>query len=182
MPYAFIESPNRTEASGRRITTVVIHTMEIAERDNAAEICARWFANPVAEVSAHYCVDAETVIQCVLEDNIAWHARGGNASSIGIELAGFAGQRALGWDDDYSRAVLVRAARLTADVCRRHGIPLRRLHPSDLVAGRRGVTGHADVSAAFHRSDHWDPGPDFPWAGFLRSARGSDVVESARKA
>ena len=180
--YAFIESPNTTSADGRAISVVVIHTMEIAERDGAAEICARWFASPISEVSAHYCVDAETTIQCVLEADIAWHARGGNTSSIGIELAGYAGQRALGWDDAYSRAVLERAARLTADVCERHAIPLRRLRAADLLAGKRGVTGHADVSAAFRKSDHWDPGPDFPWATFLRLARNSDVVERAGKA
>ena len=177
MPYVFIESPNRTSADDRAITVVVIHTMEIAERDSAADVCARWFANPLSEVSAHYCVDADTTIQCVRDEDIAWHARGGNANSIGIELAGFAGQTSLGWNDDYSRAALERAARLTAEVCERYTIPIRRLRVAGLTAGRRGVTGHADVSAAFRKSDHWDPGPDFPWGRFLRLARGSDVVE-----
>jgi N-acetyl-anhydromuramyl-L-alanine amidase AmpD len=182
VPYVFIESPNRTSANGRAITVVVIHTMEIAEREGAAEICARWFASPVSEVSAHYCVDAETTIQCVREDDVAWHARGGNTSSIGIELAGYAGQRSLGWDDAYSSAVIERAAHLTANICERYAIPIRRLRAADLIAGRRGVTGHADVSAAFRKSDHWDPGPDFPWAKFLRLARGSDVIERAGNA
>ena len=182
MPYAFIESPHKTEANGRVIGVVVIHTMEIPERDGAAELCARWFQNPESEVSAHYCVDAETTIQCVLEQDIAWHARGGNASSVGVELAGYAGQRSLGWSDAYSRAVVERAARVTAEVCARHRIPIRRLRAADLVAGKRGVTGHADVSAAFRKGDHWDPGPDFPWARFLRLARGSDVVERAGEA
>jgi N-acetyl-anhydromuramyl-L-alanine amidase AmpD len=184
VPYAFIESPNMTSATGRAVGVVVIHTMEIAERDGAAELCARWFANSVSEVSAHYCVDEETTIQCVREGDVAWHARGGNANSIGIELAGYAGQRSLGWDDDYSRAVLERAARLTADVCERYAIPIRRLRAADLIAGRRGVTGHADISAAFRKSDHWDPGPDFPWGRFLRLAlkRGGDVVERATQA
>ncbi len=182
MPYAFIESPHRTETSGRVISVVVIHTMEIPGPEGAAELCARWFQNPDSEVSAHYCVDAETTIQCVREQDVAWHARGGNANSVGIELAGFAGKRSLGWSDAYSRAVVERAARLTADVCGRYGIPIRRLRASDLVAGRRGVTGHADVSAAFRRSDHWDPGPDFPWVRLLGSARGSDVVERAGEA
>jgi N-acetyl-anhydromuramyl-L-alanine amidase AmpD len=182
VPYAFIGSPHRTNASGRAIDLLVIHTMEIAERDGAAEACARWFASPASEVSAHFCVDAATTIQCVHEDDIAWHARGGNANSIGIELAGYAGQRALGWNDAYSRAVVERAAGLAAGLCERHGIPIRRLRAADLVAGRRGLTGHADISAAFHKSDHWDPGPDFPWSRFLSLARGSDVVEPVGKA
>lgn len=182
MPYAFIESPHRTSASGRAIGVVVIHTMEIAEGDGAAEACAAWFADPVSEVSAHYCIDADTTIQCVSEDDIAWHARGGNTTSIGIELAGYAGQRSLGWNDAYSEAVLERAAGLAAEICDRYAIPIRRLRASGLVAGRRGLTGHADVSAAFRKSGHWDPGPDFPWARFLRLLRSGDVVERAGRA
>ena len=182
MPYVYIESPHKTSADGRVIAVVVIHTMEIAERDGAAEAVAAWFANPASEVSAHYSVDADTTIQCVREDDIAWHARGGNANSIGIELAGFAGQGSRGWADDYSRAVLERAAGLTAEVCERLAIPIRRLRAAGLTAGRRGITGHADVSAAFGKSDHWDPGPDFPWPRFLRLARGSDIVERAGQA
>ena len=78
-------------------------------------------------VSAHYCVDSDSIVQCVREEDIAWHARGGNATSIGIELAGYAGQGPKGWDDDYSWAVLEQAATLTADVCARHRIPVRWL-------------------------------------------------------
>jgi N-acetyl-anhydromuramyl-L-alanine amidase AmpD len=181
VPYEFIESPHRTTAANRSISIVVIHTMEIGERDGAAESCAAWFASPVSEVSAHYCVDAETTIQCVREADIAWHARGGNANSIGVELAGYARQHAQDWNDDYSQAVIERAARVTAEVCARHGIPIRRLRASGLVAGRHGITGHADVSVAFRRSDHWDPGPGFPWAHFLRLAHSVDVVGRAVK-
>jgi N-acetyl-anhydromuramyl-L-alanine amidase AmpD len=156
--YPFVESPHVTRVPQRRIDTVVIHTMEIAERE-------------VSQVSAHYCVDAGTVIQCVREQDVAWHARGGNATSIGIELAGMAGQGSHDWEDAYSDAVLARAAELTADVCRRHRIPVRRLGPDRLRAGGRGITGHADVTEAFGKSDHWDPGPGFPWEAFLRRVR-----------
>ena len=106
MAYPFVESPNVTPATARRIDVVVMHTMEIAERKDAAEICARWFATPVSKVSAHYCVDADTVVQCVREKDIAWHARGGNTASVGVELAGFARQTRKDWADAYSTAVL----------------------------------------------------------------------------
>lgn len=193
MPYPFVESPNVTRTDGRVVDVVVIHTMEIAEHGGAAEACARWFASPASGVSAHYCVDAAEVIQCVREQDVAWHARGGNTASIGIELAGYAGQGPRGWDDDYSWAVLERAASLAAEVCDRHDVPLRRLRPPDLVAGRRGLAGHVDVSRAYGKSDHWDPGPAFPWGRFLRLLRvaaaprgplaaGRDVVERATKA
>ena len=175
MAYPFVESPNFTAATGRRIDVVVMHTMEIAERKDAAEICARWFATPVSQVSAHYCVDADTVVQCVREKDIAWHARGGNTSSIGVELAGFARQTREDWADAYSTATLGRAAGVVAGSCRRHRIPVRWLVAADLVAGRRGITGHAEVSKAFGKSDHWDPGPAFPvqrFLGMVRAARG----------
>ena len=171
MPYPFVESPHVTRLPGRSIDVVVMHTMEIAERPDAAAICARWFQSTVSRVSAHYCVDAGTVIQTVREADVAWHARGGNTNSIGVELAGFARQTAADWADAYSTAVLERAAALVADVCRRRRIPVRWLDAGDLVAKRRGLTGHVEVSRAFRRSDHWDPGDGFPAVAFVDRVR-----------
>jgi N-acetyl-anhydromuramyl-L-alanine amidase AmpD len=171
VPYPFVESPNITRSPGRSVRTVVIHTMEIAERDDAARACAAWFASPAAQVSAHYCVDRGSIVQCVREEDVAWHARGGNATSIGVELAGAAAQTPEQWADAYSAAVLRRAAGLVAALCVRHDIPVRRVAASGLRAGASGITGHADVSLAFGKSDHWDPGPGFPWDAFLRRVR-----------
>jgi N-acetyl-anhydromuramyl-L-alanine amidase AmpD len=171
VPYPLVESPHRTLQASRTIDVVVIHTMEIAERPDAAAICARWFESGVSRVSAHYCVDARTVIQCVREKDIAWHARGGNDDSIGVELAGFARQTTMEWQDAYSAAVLAQAAEVVADVCRRRRIPVRWLVAGDLVAGRRGITGHVEVSRAFRKSDHWDPGDGFPIEEFLDRVR-----------
>lgn len=185
----FLESPNVTRTGGRAIDVVVIHTIEIAERADSAESAARWFAQASAQVSAHYTVDADSVVQCVRDQDIAWHARGGNRASIGIELAGRAAQSAREWDDPYSRAVLRRAAGLAAEICARYAIPVRRIRAPGLVKGLRGITGHLDVSRAFGQSDHWDPGPAFPWRRFLaavrsaeRSAARGDVVERALQA
>ena len=68
--YPFVESPNMTPARTRAIDVVVMHTMEIAERKDAAEICARWFRSPASKVSAHYCVDGNGIIQCVRESDV----------------------------------------------------------------------------------------------------------------
>jgi N-acetyl-anhydromuramyl-L-alanine amidase AmpD len=169
--HPFVESPNCTPTDGRAIDVVVIHTMEVAERRDSAEAVARWFARPDVKVAAHYCVDADSVVQCVREQDVAWHARGGNERSIGIELAGRAAQGAEGWADAYSYAVLERAAALTADICRRHAIPVRWLRAPALRNGAHGITGHVEVSRAFRRSDHWDPGPAFPVGHFLGMVR-----------
>lgn len=173
MAYPFVESPNVTRTNGREIDLVVVHTIEIAERVDAAERCARWFALPEAGVSAHYCVDAGSIVQCVRERDVAWHARGANDRSIGVELAGVAEQTRAEWEDDYSRAVLARAARLVSEVCERHSIPVRWVDAEGLRRGRGGITGHVNVSSAFRRSDHWDPGPAFPRDHFVELVRRS---------
>lgn len=181
MGYPFVESPHVTRTSGRQIDLVVVHTMEVAERPDAAEACARWFQHPSALVSAHYCVDADSVVQCVREQDIAWHARGGNARSIGVELAGHARQGAADWSDPYSAALLARAARLTAWICSRYAIPVRWLRAEALRTGASGITGHGDVSEAFGKSDHWDPGPGFPVARFLALVRQAGPVSEPRR-
>ena len=183
MPYPFVESPNYTRRASRPIDVVVMHTMEIAERPDAAAICARWFATEASQVSAHYCVDAGTVIQCVQEKDIAWHARGGNTDSIGVELAGFARQTRRQWADDVlDRSPRPRRHPRGGHLPRRR-IPVRWLVAGDLVAGRRGITGHVEVSRAFERSDHWDPGPGFPIESFLDRVRraAQDGTESRER-
>jgi N-acetyl-anhydromuramyl-L-alanine amidase AmpD len=182
VPYQFVESPHRTRMPGRPIDVVVMHTMEIAERPDAAAICARWFQSRVSRVSAHYSVDARTIIQCVREADIAWHARGGNTNSIGLEMAGFARQTTSEWEDEYSTAVLARASTLVADISRRRRIPVRWLVADDLLAGRRGITGHAEVSRAYRKSDHWDPGPGFPIEVFLDRVRRAPQAQRVRAA
>jgi N-acetyl-anhydromuramyl-L-alanine amidase AmpD len=167
----FVRSPNFTPAEERTIDVIVIHTMEIGERTDAARICARWFESPASQVSAHYCVDADEVVQCVEEADIAWHARGGNTNSIGVELAGMAGQGRRDWADAYSQAVLDRSAELVADIAQRHDVPIRKLSATALREGGRGFAGHGDVSEAWKKSDHWDPGPGFPWVEFLARVR-----------
>jgi len=168
---SFVPSPHVTRGGRREIELVVVHTMEIDERADAAEACARWFADRRARVSAHYCVDADSVVQCVREEDVAWGAPGANANGIHVELAGRAAQTRREWDDAYSRAVLARSAALVAEICERHRLPAVWLSAAELRSRRRGITGHAAVGEAFGRSDHWDPGPAFPASRFVALVR-----------
>lgn len=157
-----------TPKAPRVVRAVIIHTAECNETSSAAENVAHWFTDPRAKVSAHYTCDNDSVVQSVLERNIAWHASQANPWSIGIELAGRASQTAAQWADAYSLATLDNAARLVADVCVRHDIPIVWLTPEQLKAGRRGIAGHVDVAAAFNGGKgHWDPGPGFGREAFL---------------
>jgi N-acetyl-anhydromuramyl-L-alanine amidase AmpD len=168
MAYPFVPSPHMTPTTGRRIDVVVIHSMEMDETATTAERCAAWFQNPSAKVSAHYCVDSDSVVQCVREQDVAWHAPGANSDGIGIEHAGRAAQTTADWLDEYGRAMLALSAELVAGICGRYRIPVTWLQPADLLAGKRGLTSHNNVSQAFKRGSHWDPGPGFPVERYLR--------------
>ena len=171
MAYAFIESPHVNRTGGRQIDLIVIHTMEMDEKGETAENCAQWFCNPKAKVSAHYCVDADSIVQCVQDKDVAWHAPGANHDGIGIEHAGRAKQAGRDWSDAYSTAMLERSATLAAELCRKYKIPVTWLFPADLVAGKRGITTHDAVSKAFKRGSHWDPGQGFPVERYLALIR-----------
>ena len=54
----------------------------------------------------------------------------------------------------------------------RYGVPIVKIGADDIVAGRSGVCGHLDCSAAGLGGDHSDPGPAFPWDVVLAYALG----------
>ncbi len=172
---AFNQAQNFTPQNGpRRVDLIVIHCMESQEKPDTAETVAAWFASEKApSASAHYCLDVDSIVQCVREQDIAWHAPGANAHGIGIELAGRAAQSEAEWLDMYGRTMLQRAAWLVADRCVFYGLP-----PVPISAPRlreyplaRGITTHAAVSAAFRKSTHTDPGPHFPAEFFFEMVR-----------
>lgn len=164
----FIQAKNFTIVANRPIDLVVIHTMENAEKPGTAAQVAHWFAGAQApRASAHYCLDATEVVQCVDEKHVAWAAPGANRQGIHLEHAGRAAQSDADWKDNFSRAMLENSAELCADICKRHSLPVVRLSPEDLLAGKRGICGHIDVTKAFKRSTHTDPGKNFPWNWYL---------------
>ena len=195
----FVQALHFKKASRKGVDLVVIHSAEIGESLEGAEALQRAAASdrrtaegaPIVS-SWHYAVDADSYTQSVREEDIAFHAPGVNPRSIGIELSGRARQSAAEWNDDFSRRMLELAASLVARICERWQIPARYVPAKELVDAVRGITLHRDVSAAFKRSDHWDPGPHFPVDAFIarvlghmeptaepvlrRGSRGADVV------
>ena len=170
-PIPFIPAYSYYPGRQRSIRLAVLHTAEIAEVGYAAENLAKWAAGPSAGVSWHYAIDNDSTIQCVRDGDTAFHAKGANADGVGIELSGRAAQGAAGWADAYSRAVLQRAARLVASLCRRHGLPVTFLDAAALQRGEAGITSHAEVTKAYRLSTHTDPGAAFPRDAFLELVR-----------
>lgn len=164
----FIQAKYYTPCSKRAIDWIVIHDMEYPERLDSAEQVAQFFKRGGSEASAHYCVDGDSVVQCVKDMDIAWHAPGANHNSIGIEHAGYAKQTAAEWADPYSDAMLHVSAALTSDLCKKYGLPHDYVSATGLLKGLRGFTTHNEVSNAFKKGAHWDPGPNFPMAHYLQ--------------
>lgn len=146
---------------------IVVHDMEAGENGLRAESTAAYFANPGdgRSVSSHYCVDDNSVVQCVRLADSAWTVgnRPGNNRGINWELAGYARQIRAEWLDDFGRAMLAQAARIMRRDMAEYGIPARRCSITDLQAFRPGITSHNDLRLAFGGTTHTDPGPNFPW-------------------
>ena len=167
----FLQAKNFTWAARKPgdLKWIVIHSMESDEKPTVAEAVAAWFAGPNApRASAHFNVDNDSIVQSVKCEHVAWHAPGANRYGIGIEHAGRARQSSEDWEDEFSQAMVeTKSIPLCAYLCKKWGIPAVFVNAADLVAGKPGITTHHEVSQAFHKSTHWDPGPGFPMEGYI---------------
>lgn len=153
----------------RSVRVIVIHAMEFPEKINSAEVIAHDFAtrSPGNKASAHLCIDSNSIVQCVWDRDVAFAAPGANSDGIQIELAGYSSQTREQWLDPFGQAMFTRAARACAQYCAKYNIPPKHLSNAELAQGLRGIVGHVQVSAVYHKSDHTDPGPNFPWDAFM---------------
>lgn len=174
--YPFVQCRWRTPTTGRRVDLIVLHTAETPEGVNTAQAVARYFATTNVKASAHYCVDGGGhIVQTCREVDVAYAAPGANHNGVHLELAGRAAQSGVEWHDSYSWNLLKTAAPLVADLCAHYKLPIRYVPAAQLVAGgpgARGITTHADVSEAYKKSTHWDPGPNFPIVEFVNLVLG----------
>lgn len=166
----FIQAQWFTATSGRTIDLICIHSMEAPEKGTTAEATARYFANGAGgrKASAHYCIDDNSIVQCLQTKDVAYAAPGINRNGIHLELAGYARQTREQWLDEFSTAMLKNAAKLCAVVLvPKYTIPVGYVSAAGLKRKQRGFTTHKQASDAFHPGGHWDPGPGFPMDLFL---------------
>jgi len=161
----------------RNVRVIVVHSMEAAEKGATAENVAKFFQHPGKKdgkdlkVSAHLCIDNNSIVQCVFDNDIAFAAPGANHDGVHLELAGFAKQTKAQWMDPFSILVLENAANAAAQYCLKYNIPIKHLTNEELGDGQKGIVGHAQVSKVFKRSNHTDPGKGFPWDHFLERVK-----------
>lgn len=183
----FVEARNYTKASRKMkdICWIVLHTMEAAEKGTTAEACAEYFRTTTRQASAHYCIDNDSIVQCVRLNDIAWCAPGANRDGIHLEHAGYAKQSEIEWADAYSVAMLGKSGELVARLVKDCGIPVQFIDANQLKAARKlqdagkpvppelkGITTHHEVSQAFKKSTHYDPGRGFPMKAYLETVAG----------
>jgi N-acetyl-anhydromuramyl-L-alanine amidase AmpD len=164
----FVEAKYYTKSGNRQIDLIVIHDMEMPEKGDTAESCAQFFHRGGSQASAHYCVDNDSVVQCVRDMDIAWAAPGANHQGLHFEHAGYARQTAEDWSDAYSQQMLSVSAALVAEKCKEFNIPMAFVAGTELRKGYRGITTHWEITKAFNTAGgHTDPGPNFPMSQYV---------------
>lgn len=163
MPVTTPHVAHTSAGSNEPVLRIVLHDEEYPVGVHSAEDVAHYFSTAAAGGSSQYVVDGDGVQHPASEATICWHAPP-NAHSIGIEHDGYARFTAADWQSAGSQATLRQSIALTAEICHRRGIPAVLLTAADLACNpqAKGITTHAAVSAAFHQSDHHDPGDGFP--------------------
>lgn len=180
----FVQAKSYTKGRTGALLWIVVHDMEAGESSTRAESTAQYFATLTdgRSVSSHYCVDSDSVVQCVRLADTA-HTTGGNPGNprgINWELAGVARQTRDEWLDPFGRAMFAQMAPIVRADAKRFGIPLERRTVAELKAFKPGITSHNDIREAFGGTTHTDPGPNFPWDVFLEIMRGDDMAISER--
>lgn len=149
---------------------IVVHTTENRPGTDPRNV-ARWQQDTSNQSSYHLLIGSDgTTVRSNDDEYMPWAAMPtGNRIGLHVSLIGQAAMSRGDW--------IRQAAQLNklAEVIRKwandYGIPVRRLTAEAVRAGKWGVCGHAEISAAFKESDHTDPGSGFPWDIVLSRAR-----------
>lgn len=84
----FQQEPTNNYTAGRisELTDIVIHWWDEPSNNPTLSGVVSHFKDPDSEVSAHFVVSGDTIVQMVDIANTAWHCSGNNAYTIGIEI------------------------------------------------------------------------------------------------
>ena len=174
----------------RDIQGLLIHCTDGGERPGSAPGVCSWFdtieyKDPKSGKmlkkgpgEAHVIADPGQIIQFADWNRVANHGNAANGWTIGLEICGKASQTREEWLDDLSVGALKRAAWVSAYLCKKFGIEVRKLQPQEIldIHGKKsqltGFLGHVDVTQVLKSGSHYDPGPNFPWLEFLVAVQG----------
>ncbi len=164
----FVEAKHYRKGRRAKVRVLVIHTAETPENNKMAESIQAYCARRADNVSCHEAIDNDSVVAGVRPYDTAWTTGSINDFSYSYELAGRARQTKAEWADEFSTAMLKLVAKRVAKAAVLWKIPVVKLSPAELKAGRTGICGHVDQTVAYEvKGGHTDPGPNFPWLQFL---------------
>ncbi len=162
--------PARWHGGEQRPLIIVLHSTVSPCVKGGARNIGRYFATTGNKTSAHYGVDPGEEIQYVGDHTVAYHC-GYNQGSIGIEMCEYPSRTNMArWFTKNHRAMRARTVRLVAELCLAYEIPPYYRSAASLKRGNLGVTTHNEMSKAYKRSTHWDPGTWPRWR-FMRAVR-----------
>ncbi len=121
-------------------------------------------------LSSHYLLDKNgDLYQLVDTNTIAWHAKGVNAKSIGIEIVNTGNANDQYTEEQYS--VLKQLLLYLAD---KYNIQLKKDDVNKI-----GVLGHFEVS--YKKRGKWDPSPNFDWTKVGLESRTREYAALCKK-
>jgi hypothetical protein len=144
----------------------VVHT---AEGGTKAINIAKYLSTTDRTASAHVVIDDEEIVELVPDNFTAFHCRGSNSKSLGLEIAYFAAK----WGEDpvYEEAVIALSASWCAEKAKLYDIPMERVTIDEWNAGKKGFISHAECDPARRT----DPGENFDWDKFFAYMKGLSV-------
>lgn len=150
----------------KEIQGIVVHT---AEGGRSAVGIAKYLSTTDRTASAHVVIDDKEIVELVPDDFTAFHCRGSNNKSLGLEIAYFASK----WGEDpvYEEAVIALSASWCAEKAAAHNIPMERVTIDEWNAGKKGFISHAECDPARRT----DPGANFDWDKFFAYMKGLSV-------
>lgn len=152
---------------------VVVHdTSNSASKEAEARYAATRTDLASAWTSAHFYADTGGVLGSTPLTVQAWAAFSyANGHGWHIEMCGYNTGDSRG---PVPRTTIQNTAGLVRQLCDLAEIPLVKLSPADLAAGKRGICGHRDITIGLGVGDHDDPGPGFDWTAFIAAVNRKD--------
>lgn len=153
---------------------VVIHdTSNNASAAAEASYAANRTDSASTWTSAHFYVDGTGPLGSVPLNIQAWAAYSyANSHGWHIEMCGYNA----GLPGAVPAKTIGLTAGLTRQLCELAGIPMVKLSPTDVAAGKRGICGHRDITIGLNVGTHDDPGPNFDWPAFIAAVNGDDMA------
>lgn len=193
LPYipAYWQFPSPPAPRVRTTDLIVVHCMETQETATTAEALGAYFAyhpeitSGNRKASVHVGADSDSAVRYAPDSAYVYGAGGANDNGLHLELAGYSAQSRDEWLDVYGSTMLPIAAGIIAAWCNRYYIApvfldAGRLQAATPTSPARGITTHREVTFAYGKDDHTDPGSNFPLDILLQEVHMALADEIAR--